>query len=317
MTSNPLPTAVPGPTREELAQDLLVVGLARNCGHVLAAEVQRLRAALPNFRKIRWFVVESDSSDDSVAVLQQLERSLPDFAFRSLGALSPSLPARTQRIAHCRNVYLDYLRQEPACASVRYVVVADLDGVNTRLGSAAVASCWQFNDWTVCTANPAGPYYDIWALRHGLWSPGDCWAQARFLTAHGQDEERAKMASVFSRMITIPASSPWLEVDSAFGGFAIYRAEALRACGRYEGLSAEGEEICEHVALHAALRAAGGRIFVNPALINSDSSELAQYWPERAQVARATQGLLFRTLLRLFYGKQASRQLRRLLRSVS
>jgi hypothetical protein len=307
---------VPGPRGAQLQQELLVVGLARNCSGTLPGEVQRLRTALPGFRRVRWFVVESDSEDDTVAVLRQLEQEVPDFGFRSFGTLRTALPLRTQRIAHCRNAYLDHLRQDPACARVGYVVVADLDGANTHLTAAAMASCWQRDDWAACTANQAGAYYDVWALRHPLWSPGDCWAQARFLTSHGQDEERAKMATIFSRMITLAPGSPWLEVDSAFGGLAIYRAEALRV-GRYEGLSPQGEEICEHVSLHAALRAQGGRIFINPALINSDSSHLAQYWPERAQIARATKGWLFRTLLRVFYGQRASRQLRRLLRSLS
>jgi hypothetical protein len=305
-----------GPSAEELAHDLLVVGLARNCGSTLPGEVQRIRQALPAFRRIHWCVVESDSSDDTLAVLARLEREVPGFRFLSLGALRPALPQRTARIAFCRNAYLEHLRHDRACADVRYVVVADLDGSNTHLTAAALASCWRRHDWDACMANQAGPYYDIWALRHPLWSPGDCWQQARFLASLGQDEERAKMATVFARMVTLAPTAPWVEVESAFGGLAIYRAEALRT-GSYVGLSPQGEEICEHVALHATLRAGGRRLFVNPALVNSDSSHLAEYWPERAQIERASRGPLFRTLLRVFYGHKASRELRRLLRSLS
>jgi len=309
-------TGATGPGGEELAGDLLVVGLARNCGGALPGEVRRILAAMPRFRRIHWFVVESDSSDDTLAVLGRLQGEVADFRFLTLGTLQPTLPQRTARIAHCRNACLDHFRHDPACADVRYVVVADLDGSNTHLTADAVASCWQRSDWDGCMANQAGPYYDIWALRHALWSPGDCWQQARFLASLGQDEERAKMATVFARMVTLAPQSPWLEVDSAFGGLAIYRADALRG-GRYVGLSPQGEEVCEHVALHAALRAAGRRLFINPALINSDSGHLAQYWPERAQIERASHGPLFRALLRLFYGQQASRELRRLLRGLS
>jgi hypothetical protein len=310
-------SAVTGPGADDLAHDILVAGLARNCGRSLVADVQRIAAALPPFRTVRWFVVESDSDDNTFAVLEQLAREVPHFSFRSLGKLNTTLPLRTQRIAHCRNAYLDHLRDDPACAQVRYLAVADLDGVNTHLDAAGVASCWQRHDWVACSANQIGPYYDIWALRHALWSPGDGWAQARFLAAHGQDDQRAKAATVFSRMITLPADAPWIEVDSAFGGFALYRTEALRGA-RYEGLTAAGEETCEHVALHAALRAAGGRLFVNPAMINSDSNALSEeYWPERSKIETVTRSLPLRAVLRLFYGQETSRRLRRLLRSVS
>ena len=307
-----------GPGPEDLEQDLLVVGLTRNCGAALASEVQRIAAALPPFRRTHWFVVESDSSDDTPAVLESLTRQRPDFRFACLGSLQSSLPQRTERLAHCRNAYLEHLRSHPSCGGVRYVLVADLDGGNNRLTAAALASCWQRQDWDACTANQVGLYYDVWALRHPLWSPGDCWQQARFLASLGQDEERAKMATVFARMVSLPPDAPWLEVESAFGGLALYRAEALRDVGvRYEGLSPQGEAVCEHVAMHAALRARGRRLFINPALINADSARLAEYWPERQQIERASRHLLFRALLRLFYGKQASRHLRRLMRSLS
>jgi glycosyltransferase involved in cell wall biosynthesis len=307
-----------GPSAAELQGELLVLGLARNCAAALPVQVRKLAAALPSFRRVRWFVVESDSDDGTVATLDELTRSVPDFGFVSLGALRERLPARTERIAHCRNAGLEHLRSDPACVDVRWVAVADLDGVNGLLTPEAVAGCWQRDDWTVVTANQIGPYYDVWALRHELWSPGDCWAQARFLKAMGQDEQRATMACVYSRMVTIPPESPWIEVESAFGGFALYRAEALRPAGvRYDGVAADGGDVCEHVALHRALRAVGGRIFIDPALINADSRGFVEYWPERAQIERATRNTLFRALLRLFYGRQASKDLRRLLRSLS
>jgi len=124
----------------------------------------------------------------------------------------------------------------------------------------------------VCTANQAGPYYDLWALRHPLWSPNDCRAGHRFLVEHGVNPERALQATVLSRMITLPHSGPWMRVDSAFGGLALYRRGLLRGL-RYEGLTADGQEVCEHVALHAAIRARGGLIFINPRLLCSGATE--------------------------------------------
>ena len=125
-----------------------------------------------------------------------------------------------------------------------YIVIADLDDVNDSLSNVAVQSCWERTDWDVCTANQDGPYYDIWALRHQLWSPNDCWEMKRFLVSHGVDHSKAMQSAVFSRMIRIPKNSPWIEVDSAFGGLAIYRSDCLRHA-KYNGVSSSGYEVCD------------------------------------------------------------------------
>ena len=69
-------------------------------------------------------------------------------------------------------------------------------------------------------------------------------------------------------MITIPKDSDWIPVDSAFGGFAIYRRSIMNF-GECRGSLDNGKEVCEHVAFHQDLRAAGARIYINPTLINA------------------------------------------------
>jgi len=66
-------------------------------------------------------------------------------------------------------------------------------------------------------------------------------------------------------MISIPWDSDWIEVDSAFGGLALYRASCLRGCF----YSSEGREVCEHVVLHRKIKDNGGKIFINPGLTNT------------------------------------------------
>jgi hypothetical protein len=69
-----------------------------------AKTYERLERALAGFERRKWFIVESDSSDDTVGALQRLAAASPEFAFRSLGHSATRFPARTERIAHCRNV---------------------------------------------------------------------------------------------------------------------------------------------------------------------------------------------------------------------
>ena len=257
-------------------QHVLVTGLVRNCALGIRADLQRMRAACRAIPHLHWLLVESDSSDDSVATLSALGREIDNFRFVSLGSLRRRLPLRSDRLAACRNAYLDEIAANPLYREIELVVVADFDGVNTLIDEAALASCWRRSDWSVCAANPAAPYYDIWALRHALWSPNDCWAHYRFLVGHGARAEQALQVAVHGRMLTLPREAAWIEVESAFGGLALYRRQALVGA-RYHGLDAEGGEVCEHVALHRDIRARQHRIFINPGLINTGITEHTEH----------------------------------------
>jgi hypothetical protein len=248
-------------------ESILITGIARDCAKTIRADVERLASAFGIARNVRWLIVESDSSDDTPAILATMQNTIADFRAISLGRLRGDIPVRTERIAYCRNRYLEELEGE-SYSDVEYVVVSDLDGMNRLLTRRGVMSSFERSDWDVCCANQRGPYYDILALRHPTWSPGDCLDQLRQLRAQGVGEETALRIAIYSKMVRIPTSRDWIEVDSAFGGLAIYR-KAILTGASYRGRDAAGAPVCEHVALHAAIRARHGRIFINPALINS------------------------------------------------
>lgn len=262
---------------------ILVAGTARNCERTIRKEVEYLNKALRFCRDLSWFVVESDSSDATVYQLESIAKDIPSFRFSSLGKLTESLPLRTQRLAYCRNIYIQELRSNPFYADIDYLIVADLDGTNELVSEDGVKSCWTRLDWDVCTANQRGPYYDIWALRHSLWSPSDCFRQFDFLSSHGMKERFAVWAAIRSKMITIPEDSEWIEVDSAFGGLAVYRRRVIEDVS-YIGVDAVGAEVCEHVALNHQIRSKGGRIFINPRLVNTDITPHSRRDPLRAQI---------------------------------
>jgi hypothetical protein len=251
---------------------VLVAGTVRNGANHVAADVARIGAALRGFARVQWLLIESDSTDETLGALATLAGRIEGFRHLSLGRLVGRLPRRTERLAFCRNTYLEELRTNPRYAGVDLVLIADLDAANSLLSESALLSCWQQEDWDVCTANQQGPYFDIWALRHPDWSPNDCWAQYRFLTQNGVGAGKAWRACVRARMVRIRAEASWIEVDSAFGGLAVYRRRALDH-GEYVGRDQQGNEICEHVPLHQKLRAHGSRIFINPALLNALSAE--------------------------------------------
>ncbi len=254
------------------AKNFLIVGLVRDCGKTIEGDVLKIRSALNSFKHIQWLVIESDSRDDTAEKLKALEQNVENFRFISLGVLRDKFPLRTERIAFCRNRYLDELKNNQAYDNIDYVIVADLDGLNSLLNEQAFLSCWSRDDWDVCAAKQRGPYYDVWALRHKIWSPNDCWAQYRFMVKNHISKNKALFSAIHSRMIKVPEDSDWIEVDSAFGGFAIYRREVLEGV-RYVGLSDCGEEVADHVALNHMIKSRHHRIFINPRLINAGYTE--------------------------------------------
>ena len=147
----------------------------------------------------------------------------------------------------------------------------------------------------MCAANQRGPYYDIWALRHKNWSPNDCWAQYKFLNIYDPDTEKNIYSSVYSRMITLPINSAWIEVDSAFGGLAIYKKELFNIA-EYVGLDEHGEEVCEHVHFHNRLKQHGAKLFINPQLINAEYTEHTAHLLFKKSIVRKLKAIVKRTL---------------------
>lgn len=254
--------------------DVVICGVARNCARSIERDIATLQGAASLFKRVQVLVVESDSSDDTVAILGRIAARDAGVRGISLGALRERHPQRTDRIALARNACLDELASNARYATATHFIMVDLDGVCRHLTREALASCWQGEQpWDVCAANQGDFYYDIWALRHPQWCPGDCWREHELLLPQ-LGETAANELAMFSRMVHIAPTRPWIEVDSAFGGLAIYRRDAIGGA-RYVGLDAQGREVCDHVSLHLAMRAQGRRIFINPALINARSTKHA------------------------------------------
>lgn len=249
-------------------QSFIVVGTVRNCDVHLDEAIGRIAGALKGAKSIDWLLIESDSQDETLAKLAEAGRQQPGFRFLSAGHLSEDRPKRTDRLAFCRNLYCRDIATSDRYPCDALVLVADFDGINQLLSREAIQSCFARDDWDVCAANQLGPYYDLWALRHPEWCPGDVMRQVKYLKQYGIPQ--FKLLEVLA--VTLPPTAPWIEVQSAFGGSAIYKKWVFDHA-KYVGLDDEGNEICEHVAFHADIRSQGGRVFINPAFINAGITE--------------------------------------------
>ncbi len=269
---------------------MLVVGTVRDVGKNLEKEVKKLENTLIFFGNVEFFLVESDSTDQTMEVLSSLQRKKSNFRFKSLGTLSNKFPNRVERIRFCRNEYVKYIRQTIPLSKWDLVVVVDFDQMNNSLSRKGMKSCFSsLIQWDGCFANQKFGYYDIYALRAKNWVDEDCFYtlqklkqahpyRAKFsfpLLRHVHEIghfDRLRFMAIYSKMRVLPRNSSWVPVDSAFGGFAIYKVE-LFLVSDYSQITKSDFTSCEHVDFNISAKNKGARFFINPDLINSKLNE--------------------------------------------
>jgi hypothetical protein len=286
-------------------EDILVVGTVSNVSKSINQEIYRLKRALSDVKKIRFYLVESDSTDSTISELSILKSTLDNFDFLSLGSLKETIPDRLDRIRFCRNKYIDFIRSCNLENCPTYTIVADLDGMNTAISKTGVKSCFKRLDWDVVTANQTFGYYDILALRKDGWQEVD-WTEEyklakealvlnkinHFKIMCGLRKflyfESLKHRLVYSKMKIIKKRSNWISVNSAFGGLAIYKTEIFH---RYNYSKEFYSVETDHVSLNRKIVKAGGKIYINPMLINSHFNE---YNLNRMLLFRLTRNFIWR-----------------------
>ncbi|MBU3635951.1 hypothetical protein ICN35_10825 [Polynucleobacter sp. es-GGE-1] len=250
-----------------IQSNILLAGPVRNVASIIEDEALLLRRSLSDFNEVFTLIVESDSTDDTISVLEKIKSSEQNFDFVSFGNLSKTYRKRTERIAKARNEVINQVKNNPRYKHIDFIAMADMDGMNPLLSANKIKQCWTVTeDWDVVTANQVEAYYDVWTLRHPDWSPGDCWAQKDRL----QDligEPAAINLAITAKQSPLHPSLGMIQVDSAFGGFGIYKRSAFLA-GQYAGLDKNGNEVSDHVPFHHQLREKNYRIYINCALLN-------------------------------------------------
>jgi hypothetical protein len=246
-----------------------IVGLARNVSQSLLRDLRRIEDSFGHHTIMGWHIIESDSKDSTVEVLQNRCLEQSNFSFYSAGNLRLIIKERTERIAYCRNLYLDYIKENKISDLVDYIVVVDFDGINNCLSQNSIAHCFEDLNWDALFPYQNNYYYDVYALRHKYWAPNDPFAQENFLVGAGISPYIARYFSLVLRKRIKPNNSKRLKVDSAFGGIGIYRSHCFRILVRYSGMTDSGEQVCEHVNFHRQLNDSGMNLYIDFDFINS------------------------------------------------
>lgn len=260
-----------------------IVGTISNAEHNLESNLRRLLRACSDFEVATIYLVESDSKDKTVKVLEELSKELNNFRFATLGKLKEIIPDRISRIRFCRNHYVTELRKFDS--EIDFVVVADLDGMNSKISRTGFNSSFIRSDWSAVLSNQLGGYYDLLALRHQEWCPSDILTDLKqeqekidkshlgclsiFKKFHRRLEfDRARKKTIYSKMRRIKMSSDWISVLSGFGGLGIYRFQNFQDFD-YSLQVGDLPHESEHVAFSRKIADSEGKIFINPRMINN------------------------------------------------
>jgi len=251
----------------------IFVGCARNCRPHVRGVLQNVEEFAKNFREAAYVFVENDSADGTPAVLQRWLSARSLAKLIQLEGLTAKHPLRTARIAAARNAYLDHIAAS-YLQDFDYIVAIDFDDVNadpiSPTGFQDALSLLERDRTYVAAFACSDPvYYDVWALRHPEWCPRDVWDEAR--ESRELTEASAIRRYVRTRQIPIPADSPPIEVQSAFGGIGIYRLPSALSA-RYVGLTPLGGECCEHVGFNLTV-GKSGKLVIVPSMRNRAPQE--------------------------------------------
>jgi len=246
-----------------------VVGLSRNVQRGVKREVNRINQQLIRLGIQPVFcVVESDSTDETLKKLEELSKEIAQFQYITLGKLESQIPNRIQRLVYCRNKYVEALRFDSVLREANLVLVVDFDIRNSALNLESLFDFIYGTDikWDVICCNQRGRYFDVYALRAENWISVDCFQLAQEYS-HQMSIEKAKEKAIWRKMKWINRNEDPINVDSAFGGMAIYRNEVFK---RYDYSYESNRDLMEseHVLLHKKLRQGGGTIWILPAFTN-------------------------------------------------
>jgi len=264
---------------------ILLVGTVSNIAKTIEKELKVVLKALSVFKSVQVFLVESDSTDETVKILEKIALKNRNFEFIALGTLKNKYPHRIARIAYCRNIYVKYIRDHNIISKWDYVAVADLDGMNFKLKKKGIQSCFKTNiDWDGVMANQRFGYYDLYALRAPGWVEGDCFEELEIVKKNSipPKQSRYKLLNffrnfrhfdklrnsvIYERMRVLPKKYGFIKVQSAFGGFAIYKSDIFLS-NNYDNLR-EDKIISEQVTFHLNSMVSELKFFINPELINN------------------------------------------------
>jgi hypothetical protein len=241
--------------------NIIFASTIRNSGNYLKKALDDIDKCGNKFKSYALIIYENDSIDSTRNILQDNKKDNYHYLLED----DVKESRRTVRISNGRNKILDKVKEINRDDSYDYLVLLDLDDINhSGMFATSIDTCFKYDNWDVLTANQSTWYYDLWALRKKDDMEYDCWEKVRENT----NIPDAEHVYVHSKFRNYPQGG-LLEVDSAFGGAAIFKIRSIPDSCRYNGITSSGFETCEHVAFNRCLKEHGKSIYINTEFITS------------------------------------------------
>jgi hypothetical protein len=213
--------------------NIIITGCGRNVSPFVKGLQRTILKYASIFNKCECVFIESDSTDDTFERLTSLNNFINTTVI-SLGNLEVDIKRREERLAFCRNNYIDYILRE--YNNFDYMLVMDLDEmclgpVSTR----CIESNFKYEDWDMMCANVKGYYYDYHALR-------------------------LPESNIFNeRPVKLDMKDKLIRVKSAFGGAAFIKISSIGKARH----NLKCGDTCEWVSLCESM----STIYINPAFV--------------------------------------------------
>ena len=277
-------------------KDLKVVfaGCARNCSNFLPKVLENIEFYSSFFSESYIVIVENGSTDRTKEILKDNKNKKNIFLFED--DLN-KLPYRGQRLEKARNLIIETIKKNKNLFSCDLFIMLDLDDIGTyRIEEKNILDSIKFlfskEEIGGVFANQLGTYYDMWTLRDKKYCKNDFWVEVlQFLinNKNSKDKisktniEEVKKNIIDKKTYSFEKNHPPIKVESAFGGFGIYKMKyVLKNNRKYEGtqivdlISKDQKRLkvkyqkCEHVNFNQGFIDQNLELYILPNLINRD-----------------------------------------------
>ena len=277
-------------------KDLKVVfaGCARNCSNFLPKVLENIEFYSSFFSESYMVIVENGSTDKTKEILKNNKNNKNFFLFED--DLN-KLPYRGQRLEKARNLIIETIKKNTNLFSCDLFIMLDLDDVGTyRIEEKNILDSIKFlfskEEIGAVFANQLGTYYDMWTLRDQKYCKNDFWVEVlQFLinNKNSNDKisknnlEEVKKNIIDKKTYSFEKNHPPIKVESAFGGFGIYKMKyVLKNNRKYQGtqivnLTTKDQkkikikyQKCEHVNFNQGLIEQNLELYILPNLLNRD-----------------------------------------------
>ena len=253
---------------------IIICSIVRDAEYGLRNNIPIIQALCEKFKDYHIVVYENDSRDHTKTLLQEWHDLCPEKIHVLINDTDPTktIPTenmvdganpffsrnRIEKMASLRNKYMEYVEVQNWKAD--FLMVVDLDV--SQLYLEPILTSFAREDWDAVTAfgYSTSPkfkrrYHDSYALME-----------------YGE-EQNAKSESNITMLAEkygkLKPDDSWIRVDSAFGGVAIYRFDAVKNM-RYQVLDNEDPRVevkCEHYSIYKQMKERGfDRFYINPGM---------------------------------------------------